>query len=285
VKAEPFLLILPNNYHRSPISMKIALASPPFPKSIDDGLFWAEKLTKEAAEQGAEIICFPESYIPGYPAEEFTIEPHSQPKLEQALNHICEIAKQYHIAMIVPMDWENKDGFFNVAFVVSNHGEVMGYQTKNQLDPSEDNRWVPGTERHIFEVNGLRFGIVICHEGFRYPETVRWAARRGAKIVFHPHFAGSNLKGVIPTVWGHPDNPYYEKAMTMRSIENSIYFASVNNTTDFPESATSLIAPDGKYIAHQPYGKIGVLVADINPELATGYLANRLKAELYPDTI
>ena len=28
----------------------------------------------------------------------------------------------------------------------------------------------------IFEVNGTRFGVAICHEGWRYPETVRWAA-------------------------------------------------------------------------------------------------------------
>ena len=47
--------------------MKIALASPPYPKSIDDGLFWIETLIKDAVNQHAEIICFPESYIPGYP--------------------------------------------------------------------------------------------------------------------------------------------------------------------------------------------------------------------------
>jgi predicted amidohydrolase len=45
--------------------MKVALASPPFPTSIQDGLYWIGKLVKEAAEQQAEIICFPESYCPG----------------------------------------------------------------------------------------------------------------------------------------------------------------------------------------------------------------------------
>lgn len=261
--------------------MKIALTSPPFPKSINDGLYWVNKLSEEAAGKGAAIICFPESYIPGYPAEEFEVESHSQAKLQVALERACEIAKQYHIAIIIPMDWELPEGVFNVAFVISEEGEVLGYQTKNQLDPSEDERWIPGTERHIFEVQGVKFGIVICHEGFRYPETVRQLARCGAKIVFHPHFAGSNKQGTKPVIWGHPDNPYYEKAMMMRSIENTIYFASVNCATDFPESASTLIAPDGKYIAHQPYGEVGVLVAEIDPELATGYLANRLKPQLY----
>jgi predicted amidohydrolase len=39
----------------------------------------------------------------------------------------------------------------------------------------------------MFQAGPLTFGIVICHEGWRYPETVRWAARRGAHVVFHPH--------------------------------------------------------------------------------------------------
>ena len=52
--------------------MKIAIASPLFPKSIA-GLLQLEKLVKDAAEQQAEIICFPESYIPGYPLPEYVI--------------------------------------------------------------------------------------------------------------------------------------------------------------------------------------------------------------------
>jgi hypothetical protein len=56
------------------VIMKIALASPPFPKSISDGLYWVEKLIKDAVKQHAEIICFPESYVPSYPGMEFEPE-------------------------------------------------------------------------------------------------------------------------------------------------------------------------------------------------------------------
>ncbi len=265
--------------------MKIALATPPFPKSIADGLFRIQLLIKEAAAQQAEVVCFPESYIPGYPLLEFNVTPHTNGEVKEALQTVCAMARQSHIAVIMPMDMAENGSIYNVAVVVSDKGEILGYQTKNQLDPSEDNQWVPGTERHIFDINGLKFGIVICHEGFRYPETVRWAARHGAQIVFHPHFAGSDTNGITPAVWGHPDNPYYEKAMMMRSIENTIYFASVNYATKYPDSATSVIAPDGTCIAYQPYGEAGVLVVDIDPALATGLLANRLKPQLYQEQI
>jgi predicted amidohydrolase len=92
----------------------------------------------------------------------------------------------------------------------------------------------------------VRFGVVICHEGWRYPETVRWAAVRGASIVFHLQHTGSNSEGVPMTEWGAAGAPYYERAMMMRSIENTIYFASVNYALRFPESATCLIDPAGE---------------------------------------
>lgn len=261
--------------------MKIALASPPFPKSINDGLVQIEKLVKDAAAQQAAIICFPESYIPGYPAAEFEVEKSTPENLESALQKVCVIAREYSIAIILPMDWYTQEGLLNLAFVISNKGEVLGHQSKNQLDPTEDNIWISGNARKIFEVNNIKFGITICHEGFRYPESVRWSAIHDAAIVFHPQFTGSNLGGVQLTEWGNKHNPYYEKAMMMRAMENTIYFASVNYATKFQESATSLIAPDGKCISYQPYGKPGIIVADIDSAIATGMLAKRFNANLY----
>ena len=91
------------------------------------------------------------------------------------------------------------------------------------------------------------------------------------------------MEGAELTEWGNKYNPYYEKAMMMRALENTIYFASSNYAFRYPESASSLIAPDGHCIAHQPYGKAGVFVTNIDTDLATGFLAKRFKAELYAD--
>jgi len=260
--------------------MKIALASPPLPTSIRDAINWAEKLMKHAVQQHAEIICFPESYIPGYPGLDVEAEQATSHQLEAALKEICDLAAKYIIAVIIPMDWHHPAGLLNLAYVISNTGVILGYQTKNQLDPSEDAIWVPGTERHIFEVHGVKFGITICHEGFRYPESVRWAAQRGAQIVFHPQCTGSNISGTKPTEWGAKESPYYEKAIMMRALENTIYFASANYTFKYPDSASSIISPDGTCLSHATYGESGITVADIDTDLATGLLAKRFKSEL-----
>ncbi len=261
--------------------MKIAIASPPFPKSIDDGLYWLQKLVKKAALEAAEIICFPESYIPGYPGMGYTEEDRTQPRLQAALQRAAAIAADNRIAIILPMDWHHANGILNLAHVVSATGEVLGYQTKNQLDPTEDQLWIPGTERSLFEVNGVKFGITICHEGFRYPESVRWSARRDAHIVFHPHCNGSNTQGTQLTEWGSKHNPYYEKAIMLRAMENTIYFASSNYASLYPESASSIIAPDGTCVAHAAYGREGIITAEIDITQATGLLARRFNQSLY----
>jgi predicted amidohydrolase len=261
--------------------MKVAVASPPFPKSINDGLYWLEKLTREAAGKNADVVCFPESFIPGYPLEENKVEPGSPEKMQAALQKAIAVAAENNIAIILPMDWYDDDKVYNIAHVISRKGEVLGYQAKNQLDPSEDNIWSAGTARNIFEIDGVKIGVTICHEGFRYPESVRWAARNGAQIVFHPHCTGSNIEGPQLTEFGHKNNPYYEKAMMMRALENTIYFASSNYASLFPDSASALIAPDGKCVAHSAYGLPGVFVADINLGQATGLLAKRFKPENY----
>jgi len=261
--------------------MKIALASPSYPASMDDALYQAEKLLKVAAAGDAEIVCFPESYLPGYPGLGYDTRTTTPEMLQMALVAVCKMAAANSIAVIMPMDWHEGGNILNVAHVISAKGDLLGYQTKNQLDPSEDNKWTPGTERNIFEVNGVKFGITICHEGFRYPESVRWAAMRGASIVFHPNCTGSNTSGKQLSEWGHKDNPYYEKAQMLRAMENTIYFAGSNYHFTYADSASALIGPDGTCITHQVYTEPGVVVGEVNTDLASGNLAKRFKPALY----
>ncbi len=261
--------------------MKIAVASPPIPNSLKDGLYWLEKLSAEAANLNAAIICFPESFLPGYPGMPYPLEDREKDRLKEALDVACKIASAQNIAIILPMDWYEDDLLLNVAQVISAEGKILGYQTKNQLDPTEDEIWTAGKTRQLFEINGLKFGITICHEGFRYPESVRWAAQNGAHIVFHPHFSGGDQQGVALTEFLHPKNPYYEKAMMMRALENTIYFASSNYSSKYTESASAVFAPDGKCVVNEAYGRTGIIVADIDLNLATGLLAKRFKNELY----
>lgn len=263
--------------------MIIALASPRVAASLDDGLERIKRLLAEASAQGAEIACFPEAYLPGLRGQDFEVWPFDKAQQERALSAVAEYARAYRVATILGMERLTEAGRQIAAFVIDADGRLQGCQTKNQLDPTEDKFYAPGKTRRLFEVNGVKFGVAICHEGWRYPETVRWAAARGAKIVFHPQHTGSEREGITLGEWGSVAAPYYEKAMLMRSIENTIYFASVNYALRYQESATSLIAPPGHCQAYLPYGEEGVLVAPIDLEKATGLLAVRYAPERYQE--
>jgi predicted amidohydrolase len=264
--------------------MIIALASPRIASTLDEGLDKIKQYLSEASAQGAEIVCFPEAYLPGLRGQDFEVWPFEQTDQERALRVVAEWSRTYAAATILGMERLTRAGRQIAAFVIDKQGRLQGYQTKNQIDPTEDRFYVPGNSRRLFEINGLKFGIAICHEGWRYPETVRWAAVRGAKIVFHPQHSGTERAGVRLTQWGAADGPYYEQAMMMRSRENTIYFASVNYALRFQESATSLIAPSGRCQAYLPYGQEGVLVQPIPVEEATGLLAMRYAPERYQES-
>jgi predicted amidohydrolase len=262
----------------------IALASPRVAESLDDGLEKVERLMSEASARGAEVVCFPEAYVPGLRGQDFEVLPFDKTRWERTLRAAGDLARTYSITTVFGTERLTDAGRQIAAYVFDAEGRIQGYQTKNQLDPTEDKFYVPGDTRRLFEVNGVKFGVAICHEGWRYPETVRWAAARGAKIVFHPQHTGGEREGVSLTEWGSASAPYYEKAMMMRSIENTIYFASVNYALHFQESATSLIVPSGLCQAYLPYGQEGVLVQEINVEEATGLLAARYAPERYGES-
>jgi predicted amidohydrolase len=264
--------------------MIIALASPSIAKTIDDGLEKVKRLISEASSKGAQIVCFPEAYLPGLRGQDFEVPPFDRTHQEHVEQTVAQWARTYSITTLLGMERITENVRQIVAVVFDPDGKIQGYQTKNQLDPTEDQFYVPGNTRHIFEVNGMKFGIVICHEGWRYPETVRWAAMRGAKIVFHPQLTGYEKQGIKITEWGSSQAPYYEKAMMMRSIENTIYFASVNYALRFQEAATSLINPAGECQAFLPYGQEGVLVQSIDLDKATGLLASRFAPARYQES-
>jgi predicted amidohydrolase len=163
------------------------------------------------------------------------------------------------------------------ALVINRDGSVAGFQDKVQIDPSEEGTYSPGAHRRVFQAGRLTFGVAICHEGWRYPETVRWAVRHGAQVVFHPHFHKADADSYRPTSFADPANTFHEKAALCRAAENTCYFATVNFASEGSPSTSAFVRPDGKLLTYQPYGQDGLLIADVDLSTATGLLAARYK--------
>ncbi|HET6979081.1 MAG TPA: carbon-nitrogen hydrolase family protein [Pyrinomonadaceae bacterium] len=258
--------------------VRIALANIRFPQTPEESIVLAEQAIADAAAGAAEVVCFPECFVPGYRGPGKSVPPPDAEFLQRAWKIVSEAAAQADVAVILGTERLVDDRLLATALVVNRNGTVAGFQDKVQLDPSEDTIYSPGSGRQMFESGPLKFGVVICHEGWRYPETVRWAVRRGAHVVFHPQANEAEAGSYVPSSYADPQNSFHEKAILCRAAENTCYFATVNYASAGSPTTSAVARPDGTLLSYQPYGEAGLLFADLDLTTATGLLASRYKA-------
>jgi ribosomal-protein-alanine N-acetyltransferase len=260
--------------------MRLALCQVPHPTSYQAGLDAVLAGVEAAARAGARLVCFPECCLKGmrgtgYPVEALTVREH-----DLALEAVRKAAAVRKVHVLLPTERFHEGAWQNGAYVIEADGSVQGYQTKNQLPLAEEPLFKPGTTRRLFRLDGVVVSVVVCHEGWRYPETVRWGAARGAQLVLHPHFGGG--PGPAPDgpapAWG---GAFYEKAMACRAGENTVWFASVNFALPDQESATSVVSPEGECVAVAPRHQAAQVVVELDPALGTGFLAKRFAPVRY----
>ena len=257
------------------IPFRIALANIRYPGTPEQSVTLAIEAIAQASIEHARIICFPECFVPGYRGAGKTVPPPDPAFLEQAWSAVAAAAKAGNVTVILGTERVVGRALFATALVINRHGMIDGYQDKVQLDPSEEGTYSFGCGRRIFRAGSLTFGIVICHEGWRYPETVRSAVRQGAQIVFHPHFHEAEPGAYVPSSFGDPANSFHEKAALCRAAENTCYFATVNVASPGSPTTSAVARPDGTLLCCQPYGNEGLLIADLDLGTATGLLAAR----------
>jgi predicted amidohydrolase len=259
-------------------TVRIALANVRYPATPEESVEIAEEAVARASEKGAAVVCFPECYVPGYRGLGKAPPPADPVFLERAATRVASAAAKARVAVVLGTERLEGNALLATALVAGPDGTRLGYQDKVQIDPSEDGIYTPGTARRVFTVGALTFGVVICHEGWRYPETVRFAARNGAQVVFHPHLELGGPGGYAPKTFADPANTFHEKALLCRAAENTCFVASVNYAATGSATTSAVVDPEGRLLAHFPYGEEGLLVADLDLARATGLLAKRYRA-------
>lgn len=258
-------------------TFRIALANIRFPATAEQSVTLAEDAIAQASIEHAGIICFPECLVPGYRGLGKTVQPQDPAFLERAWSIVAAAAAKANVAVVLGTERIVDGALFITALVLNPDGTLAGFQDKVQLDPSEEGIYTAGIGRQIFRTGPLTFGIAICHEGWRYPETVRWAAQHGAQVVFHPHFHPHEPGGYVPSIFADPANSFHEKAALCRAAENACYFATVNYASPGSPTTSAVVRPDGTLLKYQPYGQEGLLIADIDIAAATGLYASRYR--------
>src|SRR3569833_3604270 len=83
------------------MTVRIALANLPIPATRDESVSLAESAIEDAARRRADILCFPECYVPGYRTPTRTFGPPDAAFLQQAWSRLAAAAGRRNIAVIL----------------------------------------------------------------------------------------------------------------------------------------------------------------------------------------
>jgi NAD+ synthase (glutamine-hydrolysing) len=126
---------------------------------------------ERAKADGSDLIVFPEITTHGYTSQDWFQDPdiiaHSPDPLEKIIQATQGIAAI--VGTIRPNTDTDGRRIYNCAAVIHD-GKLLGFADKTLLpeyDVFDDPRWFEpydGHDRHLFEVNGVKLGVVVCED-------------------------------------------------------------------------------------------------------------------------
>jgi NAD+ synthase (glutamine-hydrolysing) len=205
-----------------------------------------------ARDQGADIVCFPELAITGYPPEDLVLKPSFVRDNLAQLKLVAEAAKG--ISAVVGFVDQVGDLFNSAAFLQD--GDVKAVYHKVFLPNygvfDEKRYFEPGHECPIIEWKGTRIGLSVCEDCWFPAGPMAWEAHHGAQVLL-------NING----------SPYHygkraprEDMVRGRAIDYGAYVVWVNTVGGQDE-----LVFDGNSVVIDPDGRVMAHAASLEPEL------------------
>lgn len=166
--------------------------------NLSENINKAERMVRQAAAEGANIILLPELFERQYFCQERRYDYYSfaKPVVENdAIRHFLPIAKE--LGVVLPVSFYEKDGnvLYNSIAVIDADGSLLGVYRKTHIPDDhyyqEKFYFTPGNTG--FKVWDTRFGCIgigICWDQW-FPETARSLAVNGAELLLFPTAIGS----------------------------------------------------------------------------------------------
>ncbi|MBI2203147.1 MAG: acyltransferase [Candidatus Rokubacteria bacterium] len=254
----------------------------------------ATRMVRQAAEQGARIVCLPELFSTMY----FCVERRpeyfdwAEPIPGPTTDRMGALARETETVLICPIFERDGATYYNAAAVIGPDGRVIGKYRKSSI-PFMDrarSREPRGDEKFYFTPGDLgfptfdtpfaRIGILICYDR-HFPEAARVLGLGGAEIVFVP----TNTTRMTRYLW--------DVELRAHAIANVYYVCGVNKVgvdaggSSRDHHGDSLICdPRGEVFAQASSTGEGIVMADVDlsviPELRAlwGYYRDR-RPDLY----
>lgn len=178
--------------------VKVAATQMSCTTNIEENISRAEKLVREAAAQGAQIILLQELFETPYFCQKEKSDYYSYAtELEhnKAVKHFKKIAKELQV--VLPISFYEKKNYarYNSLTVIDADGEVLGKYRKSHIPdgPGYEEKFYfnPGdTGFKVWNTRYAKIGVGVCWDQW-YPEAARCMALMGAEILFYPTAIGS----------------------------------------------------------------------------------------------
>jgi N-carbamoylputrescine amidase len=234
---------------------------------------------REAAAQGAQVVCLPELFRSPYfcqteDAANFALAERIPGPSTEAIG---AVARQAGVIVIATLFERRAPGLYhNTAAVIGANGEVVGLYRKMHIpdDPGyyEKFYFTPGDLGFCaFDTFLGRLGILICWDQW-YPEAARLIAMAGADIIFYPTAIGWHPQEKAAN--GAAQRDAWRTVQRGHAIANGLYVAAVNRvgheTPAGPPGlefwGTSFLAdPFGVVMAEAPVDREETLIATVDP--------------------
>ena len=171
----------------------------------DANIATAERLVRQAAQQGAQIILIQELFETPY----FCIEQDSRHLRlatsvaeNKAIAHFTKVARELGVVLPISFFEKANHSFFNSIAILDADGKNLGVYRKAHIPNGpgyqEKNYFSPGdTGFMVFDTKFARIGVAICWDQW-FPETARALALQGAELIFFPTAIGSEPPPALP---------------------------------------------------------------------------------------
>ena len=161
---------------------------------------------REAAKQGAKVMCFQELFYGPYfcSVQENEHFEYAEPIPDGPTTRLMQdLAKETGMVLVIPIFEKEDDGFFyNSAAVIEADGTYLGKYRKQHI-PHVNGFWEkfyfrPGNGGYpVFDTSVGKVGVYICYDR-HFPEGWRALGLNGAKIVFNP---SATSRGLSMYLW------------------------------------------------------------------------------------
>lgn len=167
-------------------------------RDVQENINKAEKMVREAADNGANIILLPELFERQYFCQEkrYDYYDYALPlEKNPAVNRFKEVAKELGVVIPVSFYERDIDRLFNTVAMIDADGSVLGIYRKTHIPDDhfyqEKFYFTPGdTGFKVFDTRFGCIGVGICWDQW-FPETARCMAVQGAEMLLYPTAIGS----------------------------------------------------------------------------------------------